>query len=191
MTDHRFVDRDADAMRHSMLTDERPSACYLIGGWYYPGYGATLNRSQDDRAQLPADLQASPLDLVVIGTTSLQIRSGPRGRSEENRSFKRLLIEEGCRYDQTILVIAMEAYKIGLALGDPCDQELWKTSLMRKNTWIVVGGVPAPPTGEIAARLTEEALVMKEGQRDLGWRAQLLVLNNDGSISSRFSIYDK
>jgi hypothetical protein len=171
-----------------MLTDENPSPCHFVGGRYFPGYGATLTSEPSELETSREILRSSDLDLVLVGTTSLQVRTGPRGRSLENRLFKEMLIEEACRSDDTLLVVALESYKVGLALGDPCDAELWRVALTRSNTWILIGGIPDQGAGDVAARLLEEGNVLTQLRKDSECRAQFLVVDSEGSLSSRFSL---
>lgn len=187
MTEHRFTAEDDDDLDHPMLADEEPSVCNLVGGRYYPGYGATLERSYG-KSHTAAKLSTQHYDLVIVGTTSFRIQDGPRGKAPENRRFKALLMRAACNNDRTVLAVVLESHKIGLSLGEPCDTALWTRALERSNTLIVVGGVPNHETGDVVARLRQEAATLRRGHAENDWRAQLIVLGSTGVPSSRYSV---
>jgi DeoR/GlpR family transcriptional regulator of sugar metabolism len=121
------------------LVPEEPSQCVLLGGPYYPSYGMTLKDVEVASDYVIPELDAVHIDWVLLGTTSLELETGPRGRSASNRGFKRALMQKALLDSSCRLAICMELDKVGLLLGEPCDVDMWSQLLRAKNCMILVG----------------------------------------------------
>lgn len=172
-------DANSDQVVYDVLmADELPSACRLIPGTYFPSYAAIFPDNEDSlSAYLGVGLE--DLGWILVGSTSLELRTGPRGRSKENRRFKAALLDEGLKRECQVVVL-VDVDKLGLQLGEPADQEAWKALLASTRLRVVVAGDPRVAGGQSLIRAREEIRKYEEGRNETDWSLALTFVGLDG-----------
>lgn len=166
-----------------LFVEENPSSCILLGGRYYPSYGMTLNDVTDPVQYAIPELDRERVDLILLGTTSLEPTTGPRGRSAANRGFKRALMEKALADPATTLLVCLELDKLGLLLGEPCDAELWRQLLAVPRCTILVGGELdlASSAADTRRRITESLAAYVSAKRSGAVSASLSLVDAEGN----------
>jgi DeoR/GlpR family transcriptional regulator of sugar metabolism len=175
--------KDVDDTEDPFLVAEQPSRCTMLGGRYYPSYGMTLLDVASPEEYCIPELDNEHIDMVLLGTTSLVPETGPRGRSAPNRGFKRALMVKALDDISSRIVVCLELDKLGMLLGEPCDDRIWTQLLASDRCTVLVGGQLGldEVTVDARRRITESLQSYVRSKSGGGqMEARILLVDADG-----------
>lgn len=136
---------------------EQPSNCHVIGGTYFPSYGAILDLAEDSGTEYANILNDYRGDVILMGCTSFDFRTGPFARSGANSRFKESLMKYVLENESVQLIILVTPQKIGKAVGNAVSEEIWSKLRERLTVHVVCGfGDLDELSSETRAQLQDE-----------------------------------
>jgi hypothetical protein len=153
-------DTDTPERYRPSMVEELASNCQVLGGCYFPSYGGIFHMPEDSEDFYTSYFSQQDISIIMMGATSFRAEDGPYARSGANRRFKAALLRYTLDHENCRLIIAVEADKVGVERGEPCDNGAWK-GLRQTSRVEVLFAVPTQPLNadwwaDIVHRTSEE-----------------------------------